>query len=44
MILGLVAGAFGLVAIGSGYAWGVGRDGMLLAGPSSSDWSSRCSP
>lgn len=31
MILGLIAVAFGLVAIGSGYAWGVGRDGTLLA-------------
>lgn len=31
MILGLIALAFGLVAIGTGYAWGLGRDGSLLA-------------
>ncbi|MFJ5143875.1 hypothetical protein [Curtobacterium sp. NPDC088465] len=31
MILGLIALAFGLLAIGTGYAWSVGRDGMLLA-------------
>lgn len=31
MILGLIAVTFGLFAIGTGYAWGVGRDGMLLA-------------
>ncbi|MDQ0537509.1 hypothetical protein QF011_000039 [Curtobacterium flaccumfaciens] len=31
MILGLVALAFGLVAMGAGYAWSVGRDGGLLA-------------
>ncbi|WP_263091214.1 MULTISPECIES: hypothetical protein [unclassified Curtobacterium] len=31
MILGLIAVAFGLVAIGTGYAWSVGRQGGLLA-------------
>jgi hypothetical protein len=31
MILGLIALAFGLVAIGTGYAWSVGRQGGLLA-------------